>query len=114
MTNYTATGRSAHHTLAANTEDTVTLDRAYPYVEIENRDSSADIYVTVASGIGNATDVAVTVAADGTLHIPPLGFRRVRDDNAVSLANSAGTDTFTKVRLKSTGTPAYSVTGLFE
>ena len=95
MASYTVT-TSKHATLVASTVDTVTLGADFAMVEIQNRDATTlEIYATV----NGATP---TVAGDGTLVLRPGQVRTV---------DVAGTGP-TTVRLISSGTPAYSVTGI--
>lgn len=97
MATYT-NSRSVHATLAASTVDTVTLDADYAFVEIVNRDGSAEIYATVDSG------VTPTVGGAGCDVLPAAMGSLVID------ATAYGPPTI--VKLISSGTPAYSVKGL--
>jgi hypothetical protein len=58
--------RSKHATLGAATVDTVTLTKAYPFVEVVNRDATAAnvIYFTTDGS-------APTVAGDNTIVVIP-------------------------------------------
>ena len=88
MANYTPKF-SAHKTLVAATEDTITWDGGSPgQVEVVNRSATDTIYVRTDS-------TAAVAEADGTTAIPP--------GQAVELDGSPVT------RLISAGTPAYSV-----
>jgi hypothetical protein len=95
MTNYAPTKASTHQTLVAATPDQVTLPSGYPNVEVTNRDSTAVIYFTV--------DGTVPVsAADGTYVVMPLSALRINFPTGATV-----------VKLISAGTPAYSVTGVY-
>jgi hypothetical protein len=102
MASYTigATKRSAHRkSLAANTEDTVTIDAAaaggyWRDVEVYVKGTSADDVFVTADG------TAATVDGDNTYICPPGSFTTVPQP-----ASGAGT-----VRLISGGACTYSVT----
>lgn len=95
MASYTVT-RSKHATLVASTVDTVTLSLDYSQVEIVNR-GTVDIWATV----DGTTPVA---GADDTIFVGAGQFL------VLTLPTTgAGTDV---VKLISTGTPSYSVTGV--
>lgn len=87
---------SKHATLAGSTVDTVTFQQRWPAVEVNNRSSSGDIYFTVDG-------TAPTPAADNTYFVGP-GQALV-----VDLPHASDPDS---VKLISTGTPSYSVTGV--
>jgi hypothetical protein len=86
---------SQHQTLAATVVDTVTLDADYDYVEVLNRASSGDIYFRVDG-------TAPTVAGAGCYVVQPGQSLQV-------LVKSPGN---TVVKLISSATPPYSVTGV--
>jgi len=98
VTNYSATNvQVAVHnkSLAADTEDTVTLAGDRDTVEVINLDGAASIYFTVDNS-------AATVDGQNTFVIPAaIG----------SLEVDVPTAGDTKVRLISDGTPTYSVQG---
>lgn len=105
MTTYTPAGRSAHHTLVANTVDIVTLDKPYNTVEIINDDGTNPIYVTIDLPIAGGSDssTAPTIAGDGTFYIGPGAARVINDEG--------GSGPVSTVRLISAGACAYHVTG---
>ena len=111
MTAYTATGNSAHRTLTAGTVDVITLDAAYPTVEVINRDATADLYFTIdrGQGAGNPT-VTPAVLGDGCYYVGPKSVRVLPDDRPGTQGNAATTPT--TVRVISASAIAYSVTGL--
>jgi hypothetical protein len=85
-------------TLVANTQATVTIDEGYPYVDVCNVDGAAVMVFTV-----DGTTADTTATADNMFTLPAaISSFRVRVN-----ANQAVT-----VKLKSTGTPRYSVTGI--
>lgn len=86
--------KSKHATLVASTADTVAFTTDWPAVEVVNKDASAAIYFTVSG-------VAPTVAGDDTLYVGP-GQSVIERSNVL-------TD---PVKLISSGTPAYAVTGV--
>jgi hypothetical protein len=94
MATITATGATTHPTLAAAAVDTVTLPADYQAVEVLNRDSAATIYFTVDG-------TTPGVAADGTYVAPP--------GQGVNVP--VPTSGNTVVKLTSSATAAYSVTG---
>jgi hypothetical protein len=109
MATLTATGNSKHATLVANTVDVLTMDKAYPLLEVINDDATNGIYVTVDSGpTGSQTTLTPTVGGDGCWYVGPGGARVLTDDN---WAGPAATPT-SVIRLISAGAAAYHVTGL--
>lgn len=112
MANITSTSRSAHHTLTANTVDVVTLDQAYPFIEVTNRDTAADLWFTIDSGpSGNQTSVTPTVGGDGCYYVGPGGVYKAADDALVAAGVNL-TNPASVVRLISASAISYSVTGL--
>lgn len=95
MASYTGAS-SQHQTLAASTVDTVTLTADFNAVEVLNRGTSGDIYFTV-DGV-----TVPTVGGAGTYVVQP----------GMSLIVDPATSANTVVKLISSGTPAYSVTGI--
>ena len=85
--------RSKHATLAAATVDSVTLTANYSSVEVMNRGTAGDVYFTV----DGSTPVS---GADDTFVVVPGG--------SLAVASSSSSDV---VKLISSGTPAYTVTG---
>ena len=94
MASYSAV-RAAHATLVATTVDTVTLTGSYARVEVRNR-STGDIFLTLDGS-------TPTVAGNETLVVPA--------NSVGSFPNVAGISAPVTVKLISSGTPAYSVTG---
>lgn len=95
MASYTV-AKAKHATLVASTVDSVTLSLDFGSVEILNRSTTDTIYATV----DGSTPV---VAADDTIFVGP-------GQSVVTTmpTTGAGTDV---VKLISSGTPSYSVTG---
>jgi hypothetical protein len=88
--------RVMHGTLVADTVTTVTLDHNYNRVEVLNRDGAAEIYFTVDAG-------APTVEGDGCYSLPAaIG----------GLEKKSPGGRATVVKMISSGTPTYSVTGI--
>lgn len=87
--------RSKYGTLAANTVKTETLDMRYPKVEVVNRDATAEIFFTVDGS-------SPTVEGDGTYFL--LGGQSLLIPVQTSMDP-------TVVKLISTGTPKYAVSG---
>jgi hypothetical protein len=84
-----------HGTLVATTVTTVTLGQDWDYLEVVNRNGTAEIYFTVGGAtptVGGA-DCEVVPAAIGAVEVK---------------VNAAGP---TVVKLISAGTPAYTVRG---
>lgn len=86
-----------HGTLVASTVATVTLVGDYTRVEVLNRSGTAEIFFTV-------DDTAPTVAGSGTYILPAIA--------GASLVTPSPSAAATIVRLISSGTPTYSVTGV--
>lgn len=105
MATYTSTSNSKHATLVANTADTVTLDKAYAYVQVVNNSSSGYLYVVLATGSAD-TLPSLTVNGDGTFKIGPGAAWRQPDDNPQAYTVP------TKVQLISDSAVDYSVYGL--
>lgn len=94
MATYSAAS-TQHQTLTANTVDTVTLDGDYDTVEVFNRGSTGDIYFRVDG-------TAPTVGGAGSFIVTP----------GMSLIVDPPTSGNSVVKLISSGTPPYSVTGV--
>jgi hypothetical protein len=94
----TATVRRAYHgALTASAVDTITLSRAFEFVEIVNRSGTAEIFYTLDGStptVGGAECYIVPGAIVGSVRANPQG-----DQNTVV------------VNLISSGTPNYSVIG---
>jgi len=95
-----AATRVKHGTLVANQIDTVSFDFRYRTVEVVNLDSSARIYFTTDGS-------APSVAGDDVDVVPPSSALRV----VVGRQSGGPATQGTTVKLVSTGTPAYSVSG---
>lgn len=97
MATYTAVF-AKHPTLTANTVDTVTLTGNTSSVTVVNRNGVAEIYYTVATGVG-AVPVVPVVGANDTYVLPALidSFRIAVGGEPVV------------VSLISSGIPTYSV-----
>lgn len=93
-----ATTFAGHGTLTASTVATVTLTRDFQRVEVLNVTGSAAIYFTVDGS-------NPTVAGDDTYVVPA-----VTGASFSAPANASGSTTV--VKLISSGTPGYAVTGL--
>jgi hypothetical protein len=98
MANYTAP-RAVHNTLTAATVDTITLSSQYNRVEILNRSASGDIFITVDGS-------TPTVGGNDTYVVPATGVGTFVNPNWTNEPPIS-----TVVKLISSGTPAYSVTG---
>ena len=98
MASYTAS-RAVHNTLTATTVDTITLSAQYVRVEVLNRSSTGDIFVTLDGS-------TPTVGGNDTYVVPATGV-----GTFVNPANTSQPPTSTVVKLISSGTPSYSVTG---
>jgi hypothetical protein len=98
MAAYSA-NRAVHNTLAATTVDTITLTAQYNRVEVLNRSATGDIFVTLDGS-------TPTVGGNDTFVVPATGV-----GNFVNPASTSQPPTSTVVKLISSGTPSYSVTG---
>lgn len=98
MASYTAS-RAVHNTLTATTVDTITLSAQYVRVEVLNRSATGDIFVTLDGS-------TPTVGGNDTYVVPATGV-----GTFVNPANTSQPPTSTVVKLISSGTPSYSVTG---
>jgi hypothetical protein len=98
MASYSST-RAVHNTLVATTVDTVTLTAQYNRVEILNRSASGDIFVTLDGS-------TPSVGGNDTYVIPATGVGTFVNPNWTNEPPIS-----TVVKLISSGTPSYSVTG---
>lgn len=110
MANYTAT-RIKSATTTANTADQITLGKGYPYIEVVNRDTALDLWVTIDSGDTNQTTLTPTVAGDECLYVGPGGVRICQDDNTLPINSSQTAIPASIVRVISSGACAYTITG---
>lgn len=99
MANYSAKTAS-HATLAASTPDAVTLSAVASHITVVNRTGAAEIYFTLAPGVG--APVPPVVAGANTLVVPAA-------ITSTRVPVSAGTVTVTLI---SSGAEAYSVEAL--
>jgi hypothetical protein len=90
--------RAYHSALVASTVDTVTINHGFEFVEIINRNGTAEIFFTL-DGTTNPT-----VAGADCYIIPGAITSRIR-------ANPLGSRNTTVVKLISSGTPNYTVQG---
>jgi Chitobiase/beta-hexosaminidase C-terminal domain len=97
MASYTVT-RSAHETLAATTEDDVTITDPQVDVAVTNRSGSAEIYFTIDGS-------TPTVGGENTFVLPAATCSREVSSDKFNTATPV-------VKLISTGTPDYSVESL--
>lgn len=98
MASYSAVAPAIHKTLTAGTVDTVTFPADFPFVEVENRDTT-ELYFT-ADG-----QTAPSVLGDGCYRVGPGDSLRVD-----ASLKSQPTPNSTVVKLISASAVAYSVT----
>lgn len=99
--------QSAHHTLVANTAYWIALTGKWDRVEIKNRDAAGGD--TLYAIIGNADTTAPTVAGDNSIAVAP----GETIDKILPFPGKtvAGVEQVRAVKLISSGTPDFSVTG---
>ena len=88
--------RTINHTLTANVVATVTLDMAYPRVEVVNRDGSTELFFT-------ADGSAPVLNGDNCWCVPPSSYVQVP-------AVNSGSQTILKI--VSSGAVAFSASGM--
>jgi hypothetical protein len=103
-TTHTSTGDSYHGTTDGSAVDDITLDRAYGFIEVVNRDATTDITFQLATGVGDNLP-ALTVGRDGSVLVRP-GASYVKRDDTPGFPNPAS-----RVQVLSSVAAAYSIYG---